>query len=168
MFQKFCIMIVLLAGLDRGAAWNVSLGWNASSSPGTTGYNIYYGTVNSVYTGKITVGNVTNATISNLTAGVTYYFAATTVDANGNESAFSNQASYIVPGILTMNRGAGGPGQIQFPVEPNHWYEVQASTNLQSWATVWQTGVSTSNSWVQFTDPNSGAFRTRFYRLVLH
>ena len=166
MMRKYIVLLALLAGLDRAAAWNASLGWNASSFSGTAGYNIYYGTVNGVYTGKVNVGNVTSATISNLTAGITYYFAATTLDSNGNESAFSNETSYIVPGILTMSGTA--PGHIQFPVESSHWYEVQASTNLQSWATVWQTGVSTSNSWVQFNDPNTGAFSRRFYRLVLH
>jgi hypothetical protein len=169
-YHVLLVLFALLAGLERAAAWSVTLGWNASPSADAAGYNIYYGTTSGSYTNKITVGNVTSATISNLTAGVTYYFAATTCDTNANESAFSNEASFILSGVLTMSQGAnaGAPALIQFPVEPGHWYEVQATTDLQSWTTIKQTDVATANIWVQFTDPNAGDFKSRFYRLVLH
>jgi hypothetical protein len=164
------VLLALLAGLARAAAWDVNLTWDAPASPSAAGYNIYYGTASGKYTNEVSVGNVTAATISNLTAGATYYFAATTVDTNGNESAFSNEATFIVPGALTMTQNAntGNAALIQFPVEPGHWYEVQASTDLQSWATIWQTDVAAANIMVQFTDPNAAAFNSRFYRLVLH
>jgi len=169
-FQALFVMFALLAGLDCAVARSLTFSWNASASPSVTRYNVYYGTTSGSYTNKISVGNVTNATISNLCAGVTYYFTATAVDTNANESGFSNEASFIVPGILTMGKNAnvGGAPLIQFPVEPNHWYEVQASSDLQSWSTIWQTSVATSNVWVQFTDTNASAFSSRFYRLVLH
>jgi hypothetical protein len=113
---------------------------------------------------------MTNVTITNLNAGETYYFVATTVDTNGNQSTFSNEATFIVPGLLTLSQatGAGGPAVIHFPVAPSQWYEIQASTNLQDWATIGETGVATSNAWFQFTDTAAGSFRSRFYRLVLH
>jgi hypothetical protein len=57
---------------------------------------------------------------------------------------------------------------IQFPVEPGHWYEVQATSDFQSWTTIWQTDVVDSNQWLQFSDTNMGAFNSRFYRLALH
>ncbi len=165
------ILIAWLAGLDRAAAANVTLSWDASPDPDVTGYAVYYGTTSGSYTHKVAVGQVTGVTLSNLTAGVTYYFAATTLyGPNGDESAFSGEASYIPAGVLTLNRGArgGGPAQINFPVEPGHWYEVQATTDLQTWTTIQQTGIATSNNWVQVADPDAGTFKARYYRLVLH
>ena len=146
------------------------MAWNPSVSTNVAAYNVYYGMTSGIYTAKLAVGNVTTATISNLTAGVTYFFVATTVGVNGNESVFSSEASFIVPGVMTMSQGAS-PGDsmlIKFPVAPGHWYEVQATTDFQSWITIWQTAVATSNAWVQFTDPNASRFSSRFYRLSLH
>jgi hypothetical protein len=169
-FHVLYIILTLLVGLDSAMAADVSLAWNPSSDTNVTGYNIYYGTSSGDYTSEVAVGNVSVITISNLTCGITYYFAATAVDAAGDESGFSNEAQFIVPGILTLSAGAnpGDPMLIQFPVTPSHWYEVQASVDLQSWTTIWQTDVETANVWVQFSDPDAGAFPSRFYRLVLH
>jgi hypothetical protein len=169
-FRRLFILLTLSASLGSATAANVSLHWNPSSGPGVVGYNIYYGTASDYYTKKITIGNTNTVAISNLVCGATYYFAVTAFDANGNESGFSNEATFIVPGIITLSSGPnpGGPLLIKFPVAPSHWYEVQTSTNLQSWATIWQTGVATSNAWVQYSDPNAGKFSSRFYRLVLH
>jgi hypothetical protein len=169
-FRIFYILLALLAGLAGTKAATVSLSWNPSSGTNTTGYNIYYGTASGNYTNRVTVGNVSAITISNLTAGTTYYFAATAFDAGGDESIYSNEAMFIVPGVLTLSQGAN-PGDamvIKFPVEPSHWYEVQASVDLQTWTTIWQTEMATSNQWVQFSDPAAAAFPSRFYRLVLH
>ena len=164
------ITLALLAGFQRVGAATVSLDWNASASDDVVAYNLYYGTTSGNYTAKISFGNVTNVTISDLTAGVTYYFAATAVDTNGNESGFSNETSYIVPGVLALSQGneAGGPAVLNFPVEPSHWYEIQATTDFQSWTTIGQTGMATSNAWVQFSDPAAPSLASRFYRLVLH
>jgi hypothetical protein len=94
------LLLFWLAGLGRASAANVTLSWNPSSSTNAAGYNIYYGTTSGNYPNKTDVGNVTMATISNLCAGVTYYFSATTYDTNADESSFSNEDSFIVPGIL--------------------------------------------------------------------
>ena len=171
--NKFCVFIIaltLLAGLAGARAASVSLKWNPSSDTNVTSYNIYYGTVSGDYANEVTLGNVSGATISNLTYGVTYYFAATAVDSAGVESGFSNEAMFIIPGILTLSAGAnpGDPMVIKFPVAPGHWYEVQASVDLQSWSTIWQTGVESSNTTVQFSDPAIGSFPSRFFRLAMH
>jgi len=75
----------------------VTLAWNPSTSTNVVSYKVYCGLASGVYTNAISVGVTTNATITNLTAGVTYYFVATAVDASGNESPFSNEAVYSVP-----------------------------------------------------------------------
>jgi len=62
----------------------------------------------------VVAGNVTNATILGLAIGTTYYFAATSYDAAGDESTFSNEASYDVtntpakPAAIVNNNGGTG------------------------------------------------------------
>jgi hypothetical protein len=169
-FYNLFILLALVISLNHSTAASVSLAWTPSSDTNVTGYNIYYGTSSGNYTGKTTVANVSTITISNLTCGTTYYFAVTAFDSTGNESVFSNEAQFIVPGTLALSRGSnpGDPMVIKFPVAPTHWYEVQASVDLHSWSTIWQTGVASSNNWVQFSDPAASTFQSRFYRLVIH
>jgi hypothetical protein len=181
-WNKFYFIVlasIWLAGFERADATiitppsppgNVTLSWNPSTNANVAGYNIHYGTTSGNYAKEITAGNVTSITITNLNYGGTYYFVATAYDNQGDESGFSNEAQYIVPGYLNFSAGQnpGDPPVIKFPVVPTHWYEVQAAQDLKSWTTIWQTGVATSNAWVQFSDPNAGSYQMRFYRLVLH
>jgi hypothetical protein len=76
------------------AAVSVSLAWNPSSDVNVAGYKIYYGLTSRNYTSSVDVGNVSKASIGGLQQNTTYYFAATTYDSAGNESDFSNEASY--------------------------------------------------------------------------
>ena len=46
-----------------------------------------------------------------------------------------------------------------------HTYKVQASVNLTTWSTIWQT-TSTSNAWTQFQDVEGANLKMRFYRLA--
>lgn len=165
------MLIAVFAGVNRAAAASVTLSWNASPDADATGYKIYYGTTSGSYVHHVTVGLVTSVTISNLCAGETYYFAATTLyGASGEESAFSSEASFVTPGVLSMSRrtSCSSPTQLNFPVEPGHWYEVQATTNFQTWTTIQQTGIATSNNWVHLADAQAGSFAARYYRLVMH
>ena len=73
-------------------AGNVTLAWNASTNPIVTGYNIYYWINGGVSTNKISVGNATSVTISNLVARALTILSATTYDASGVESPFSAAA----------------------------------------------------------------------------
>jgi chitinase len=75
----------------------VTLAWNAVSDPDLDGYILYYGSASHTYSVTLDVGNATTAALSGLTAGNTYYFAATAYDVYGYESGFSNEVSYVVP-----------------------------------------------------------------------
>jgi hypothetical protein len=91
---------------------SATFGWKASASPETVGYNIYYGQSSRAYTSKLAFGDVTQATISGLTGGVTYYFAATSYDSAGVESSYSPEIVYTVPPTppangLTFSADAG-------------------------------------------------------------
>jgi hypothetical protein len=154
-------------GIAKGAS-SASLQWNPNPDPAVTGYNVYYGGMTRTYTNRLSLGNVTNATVGGLMEGRTYFFAVTASDVLGNESDFSDETTYIVPGFLVLTPGTrpGDPIRVQFPVAPAHWYELQVSGDLRSWTTVWQT-MGVSNTWVEFDAPvaTTGA---QFYRLVLH
>jgi hypothetical protein len=88
-------LAVMLISFPIFAAVNVPLAWNPSINTNVAGYKIYYGLASHDYTQSVNVGNVTNTTIVGLSENTTYYFAATTYDAAGVESAFSNEAIYL-------------------------------------------------------------------------
>ena len=113
--------LAMFAGFDHLTAGTVSLSWNPSADPNVVGYDVYYGTASQVYTTNIDVGQVTNTLINGLADGTTYYFAAVSYDAAGDESIFSNEtpytttypATYPPPTLdptadLTINENDGG------------------------------------------------------------
>jgi fibronectin type 3 domain-containing protein len=60
---------------------------------------VYYGTSPGAYLQQRGYGfsaNTTGYTVSGLALGQTYYFSVTAVDAAGNESAYSNEASKVI------------------------------------------------------------------------
>ena len=81
-------------------AGNSQLSWtppttntDGSQLTNLAGYKIYYGTSSGHYTQSVNAGNVTSYTITNLTDGVKYYFAATAYNTAGAESGYSNEVS---------------------------------------------------------------------------
>jgi hypothetical protein len=77
---------------------SVALNWGASSSS-VAGYNVYRSTVSGSAYAKMNgsmVGGV-NYADSSVQSGHTYYYVATSVDASGTESVYSNEVAAIVP-----------------------------------------------------------------------
>lgn len=148
----------------------MTLGWDAAPASKVAGYVVYYGTESYNYTTRIDVGTNTISKIVGLKEGLAYYFAITAYNAARVESAPSGEFVYIVPGILRLVPALNESGQmkIQFPVAPGGSYAVQASVDLKSWSTIWQTTAATSNAWVGFQDAQLSAFPKRFYRLVIN
>lgn len=95
--------LMLFAQLPTAGAGTVTLAWDPSPDTNVSGYNIYYGGASGSYTNKITELDVTNAVVSDLAEGATYFFAATAVDSSGDESDFSNEISYSVPTVPSTN-----------------------------------------------------------------
>ena len=89
----------------------------------------------------------TTYTVSELSAGATYYFAATAYDSARTESSFSNETAYTVPATCTNTitptsqviGAGGGTGSINV-----------ASSGTCSWTT------SNTSSWVAITSGASG------------
>ena len=75
----------------------VDLTWNASS--GAVGYNIYRGTVaGGPYTMiNSSLDSTTAYTDSTVVSGQTYYYVATAVNSESEESGYSNQATAVIP-----------------------------------------------------------------------
>jgi len=78
-------------------AAQVTLAWDPNTESNLAGYRLHYGTASGSYTVHLDVHNVTSYTVTGLTEGQTYYFAATAYDDRGNESGYSNQVSHTVP-----------------------------------------------------------------------
>ena len=165
-FVAGCFAFLSVSALAQ-AQTNVTLTWNPISNPLVAGFNIYYGNASGVYTNKIDAGNNTSLTISNLTVGATYYFAATTYSAAGAESALSVAAAYTVPApsptvqlnvstarqfVLTVNGTAGVTNQIQ------------ATQDFKTWTVIGSITVGANGS-ATFTDTNAPNFAWRFYRV---
>ncbi len=89
-------------GSDPSAAGAASatLTWIGPDSVAVAGYRVYYGLAPRSYLqakgSGIAVERVESHVVTGLSAGHRYYFAVTAADANGNESAYSNEASEVV------------------------------------------------------------------------
>lgn len=94
LIRTLLAIISLAAGLQVSFADSVTLAWDPSSDPDIIGYHLYYGIASQTYTGFVDAGPSTIATVDNLVPGITYYFAATTVDSAGLESSFSSEVVY--------------------------------------------------------------------------
>jgi fibronectin type 3 domain-containing protein len=76
----------------------VDLSWNASTSP-VSGYNAYRSmTSGGPYT-KLNSSLISGTTYADFRVqhGYTYYYVTSSVDSQGRESAFSNEASATMP-----------------------------------------------------------------------
>lgn len=92
------------------------------------GYNIYYGTATGTYTlGPINIPNPTivTYTVTGLQNNTTYYFVATAYNAGGQESAFSGEASKIIPPIRP-----GPPTGLTVSPDNNTAYTYSISDNV--------------------------------------
>ena len=144
----------------------ITLGWSVSSDASVTSYNIYYGTSSGNYTNKISVGNVTHTTIDNLNPDILYYFVTTSVAIGGVESQFSNETSgYPYELKVTGIKNINGYMNISFNSLANHFYTIEASTNLTTWVSIYNTEIQTDKSTINFIDTNSINYPQRFYRI---
>lgn len=146
-----------------GATQSITLAWNNPSlvDASIAGYKIYYGTASGNYSNVVTVGVTNSVMISDLTAGATYYFAASTYEKTGTESGLSNQTSYVVPlsPVLSSLGSAGGLFSFAISGATGKQCVIQASTNLLNWISL-----HTNTAPFTFVDTNAPRFNQRYYR----
>jgi hypothetical protein len=78
---------------------SVRLSWTASTSLNVTSYNVYRGTTTGGPYVKVNSSPVAALTYvdSSVSSGRSYFYVATAVDGNGNESTYSTEAAATVP-----------------------------------------------------------------------
>jgi hypothetical protein len=105
---------LLLALASQVRAEQVSLAWDANTEPDLGGYKLYYGTASKAYSQVIDVGKNSQVTVSNLNQGVTYFFAVTAYNLQGEESDYSNEINNTVQHQyrLTVSKRGSGNGII--------------------------------------------------------
>ena len=119
-FLCVILFIVVFASFilcELASAASVTLAWDANTEPDLDNYNIYYGSTSGNYTTTLDLKTYTSGwnpacgpiydpsktecceiTISGFTAGETIYFAATALDEEKNESAYSEELIHTFTG----------------------------------------------------------------------
>jgi hypothetical protein len=165
-------LLALLAGSSAGlfqlpvsAAQNVALAWDASPDPDVAGYKLYFGQQHLCYDKSLDAGNTNLALISLPMAGVPCYLAATTYDAAGNESDFSDEViiyptgTTALPALLTLAGKANGVMSVSVGGVSGTRHVIEASTNLSNWV-----ALQTNTAPFTFTDTSAMHYNQRFYR----
>ena len=160
--------------LDPTPLGTLTLAWDPSPDPTVVGYELYQGVESLTYTSMVDVGNADTTTITGLIPGATYFFAVTAYDSTGLESTFSGEISYTVPtsavlapgqlGNVTVSVNADGQLVLSAIAPAGYVYSVLATQDFASWTSVGTVTAGTSGD-VQFTDPLSPFYTSRFYRL---
>lgn len=164
------LLLALLGGADqaRGVSLpgseSTTLAWDNSTSAGVTGYRIYMGPTSGNYTSSIVAGNATTNTVTGLVSGVAYFFAIKAYDANGLESTFSNEISFLPGGAtLQIQVAANGQAVLTLKGPASHTYDIQATPDFTTWSVIGNVTMGTGGS-LNFTDVNAPSFPKRFYR----
>ena len=176
-FGRFALL-ALVAGVSflllttAAQAATVRLAWDPVSSVKI--YKLYYGMASRSYTSSVSVTNLTAASVSNLLAGTTYYFAVTAVATNWLESDYSSEVVYTPSGPtagpnlgtlqIQVNRttkvatlsGVGTPSQTL--------YILVAANPSGPWGVLTNVVVA-ANGTFSCTDQTTASLNSRFYRL---
>ena len=82
--------LFLLMGWQHLNAADATFTWTANTETNLAGYKIHYGTTSRNYDSAVLVPKTENtATVSGLTSGITYYFAATAYDTDNYVNIFN-------------------------------------------------------------------------------
>jgi hypothetical protein len=109
LFFSALLMVVLISVWAR--AEQVTLAWEANTETDLAGYKVHYGTASGGYTTTVDVRNVTTYIVTGLTAGQTYYFAASAYDISGSESGYSNEVSRSIPAATAAPSSPAPPSE---------------------------------------------------------
>jgi hypothetical protein len=155
MKNLFIVLTILVAcAQSLAASHNVSLAWNASTSPNVN-YFIYRGTVSGGPYTKLnsTAQSALTYSDSTVLAGTTYYYVTTSVNSSNMESGYSNQMSVTVPNPAPVSTPVPTPTPTPVPAPIPSAGSLTSSLNWQSEAIENQNAVFT----IQFDAVPNGA-----------
>lgn len=155
------VLLTLSLMIVSALAYNVSLTWTASDSPNVTTYNIYQGTNTGIYNIKYQVGSNTIFTVSNL-VNTDYYFSATANDAVGDESSFSNEASYTNLSPVYI----GALVSYSTNIVDNNTFEVMTLVDDGTLANFYSAQMIITNNTVEGSIPNDGNYYVCLVQLL--
>jgi hypothetical protein len=114
------------ASANSGAA-TVTLAWDSNTDADLAGYRVSYGLESGNYSSHVDVGNKTSHTLTGLTTGRTYYFATKAYNTANQESAYSEEISYM---LSTSGKIAtiAPSGSITNNIPTFTWYAFAGST----------------------------------------
>jgi len=160
----FCLTLAIIAfpsWADAQSLVQVRVAWDASTSPDVTGYVVDYGTSPGSYTRSVDVGASTQATVTGLLDGNTYYMAVRAYDSDGIMSPRSNEVVFTTPAACRMDfstasrtiGGRGGSGNFALSTPSGctwslgssaNWLTLNASTGLDSATVTYSVAPNTS------------------------
>jgi hypothetical protein len=159
----FIFLIVSTIFAADGKCAQVTLAWDRNTESNVAGYKIYYGTGSRVYNWFIDVGNVTSHTVTGLTDGSTYYFAATAYDTSRTESTYSSEVAYngctfsISPPSASLGQ-QGGTGTVQISTQTGcRW----TASSGASWFTITAGSQGTGSGTVSYSVGSNSSSSSR-------
>jgi hypothetical protein len=166
-------LVFPLAAQNGSLAMPVTLGWNASADPAVRGYAVYVGPVATGNFNRFNVGTNLTCRLTNLIVGVTYRVYAVSYNAQGLESAPSNEVLYqpsvaVVPtGRLELARLPDGNMRLNYPAPAAGAYAVQfaATLNAPRWQTLSNVTLTAAGA-LTLTDASARKVPQRFYRIA--
>jgi hypothetical protein len=129
--------LVLLAARSCDGA-GLAVYWDPSPDTNAIGYYVYYGPLGSSQTNRMDVGPATNALLSPLIPGVTYFVYVTAYDSACNESDPSNVINYTVP-VPSVIVTLATAGTVDGP-----WTNIFAVTNATTNSVFYRTRIHRS------------------------
>ena len=157
----FCFFSIVFA--TGGNCAQVTLAWDANSEPNIAGYKVYYGTASRVYNWYFDVGKVTTYSVTGLTDGSTYFFAATAYDTSGVESTYSSEVSYngctySISPTTAQPAQQGGTGTVQVSTQAGcRW----TASSGASWFTITSGSQGTGNGTVAYSVSSNSSTSSR-------
>lgn len=151
----FLFSTLLLVTLLPAHAAQVTLAWDRNSETNVAGYKIYYGNGSRDYDWWIDVGDVTSFTVTNLSDGLTYYFAATAYDNSSPplESTYSDEVSknmctYSISPTSASFSASGGTGSVSVSTQAGCAWNASSGA---TWMTITSGSSGTGNGTVNYS-----------------
>lgn len=95
-----CCSVALTAVAQPNTnAPTVTLAWNAVTNVRVLGYRLYYGPASRTYTNTLDAAAALTKQVTLLVRGARYFFAVTAYGSGGQESDYSSEVIYNVPGF---------------------------------------------------------------------